>query len=317
VRAVQASLALVAMLVLGAAPAWSGTANRAWVSGHGFDQAGCGAPTAPCRSLQYTHDHVIAAGGEIDILDPAGYGAIVITKAVSIVNDGVGTAGVQATSGNAITINAGAADTVFLRGLNIDGVQNAGVNGVVLNSGGALTLVDCVIRHFSHQGVLLAPAMGTSSAVISRTVTADNGQFGIEYGPANGSSATATLVIDGSIAANNVEGITLVTPSAGALIATITDTIASDNGSEGLDLESNGGTTVVKVDGAYVDHNQVGLNRSGPVTVHLSRSVIDQNTEFGVDNVTGAGGIFSAHDNHIDANATAISGDALLSDTLQ
>ena len=85
------------------------SANRAWVSGKGIDQAGCGAPTSPCRSLQYVHDNIIVDGGEIDILDPAGYGAIVITKAISIVNDGVGTAGVQATSGNAITVTGGLA----------------------------------------------------------------------------------------------------------------------------------------------------------------------------------------------------------------
>src|SRR5450755_1299850 len=103
-----------ALLVCGSAQAAG--ANRAWVSGHGTDAAGCGAPTAPCRSLQYTHDHIVVAGGEIDILDPAGYGAITITKAISIVNDGVGTAGVQAASGNAITINAGPSASVYLRG---------------------------------------------------------------------------------------------------------------------------------------------------------------------------------------------------------
>jgi hypothetical protein len=33
-----------------------------------------------------------AAGGEIDVLDPASYGMVTITKAISIVNDGVGAA---------------------------------------------------------------------------------------------------------------------------------------------------------------------------------------------------------------------------------
>src|SRR5476651_711926 len=103
-----------AVCCLGAGTAQAAS-SRIWVSGHGVDQAGCGAPTAPCRSLQYAHDHIVA-GGEIDILDPAGYGAVSISKSISIVNDGVGTAGVQATSGNAITINAGAGGAVYLRG---------------------------------------------------------------------------------------------------------------------------------------------------------------------------------------------------------
>src|SRR5258708_40169916 len=111
----RAALATSAVLAIGlTAPAWAAS-NRVWVSGHGVDQAGCGAPTKPCRSLQYAHDNV-AGGGEIDILDPAGYGAVTITKAISIVNDGVGTAGVQATSGGAIIINAGPADEVVALG---------------------------------------------------------------------------------------------------------------------------------------------------------------------------------------------------------
>src|SRR5450631_591018 len=125
------SLAVIAM-ALAAGTAAHAAATRVWVSGHGVDTAGCGAPTAPCRSLQYAHDHAVGAGGEIDILDPAGYGAITITKAISIVNDGVGTAGVQATSGSAITINAGPSDSIELRGLELDGVAGAATNGILL-----------------------------------------------------------------------------------------------------------------------------------------------------------------------------------------
>src|SRR5471030_2138549 len=124
-----------------ASPAHAVVGSRIWVSGHGVDQAGCGAPTAPCRSLQYAHDN-IASGGEIDILDPAGYGAVTITKAISIVNDGVGTAGVQATSGDAILINAGANDSIYLKGLNLDGVHLSGSSGISFANGGSLTVVD-------------------------------------------------------------------------------------------------------------------------------------------------------------------------------
>src|SRR5471032_3341743 len=137
IKRLATTAAAIALSVM-ASPAHAVVGSRIWVSGHGVDQAGCGAPTAPCRSLQYAHDHIVAAGGEIDILDPAGYGAITITKAISIVNDGVGTAGVQATSGDAITINAGATDVVYLRGLNIDGLQESATNGVQFNSGAAL-----------------------------------------------------------------------------------------------------------------------------------------------------------------------------------
>jgi hypothetical protein len=76
---------------LSAAPAHA-LATRTWVSGHGADSGACGL-AAPCRTFAFALSQT-ATGGEIDVLDPAGYGAMIITKAVSIVNDGVGTAGV-------------------------------------------------------------------------------------------------------------------------------------------------------------------------------------------------------------------------------
>src|SRR5471030_101150 len=127
-------------LLLAAPTTGAQAATRAWVSGHGTDAAGCGAPTAPCRSFQYVVSSVIAPGGEIDVLDPAGYGAVTITHAISIVNDGVGTAGVQASSGAAITISAGPSDSVYLRGLNVDGLHFAGTYGVDDQSAGILTI---------------------------------------------------------------------------------------------------------------------------------------------------------------------------------
>jgi hypothetical protein len=112
------SLSTIAALValsLSAAPAHA-LLNRAWVSGHGTDAAGCGAPTSPCRSFQYVHDNIIAPGGEIDALDGADYGAITITKALSIVGDGALAAVQQPNAGqNAITILAGETDAVHLR----------------------------------------------------------------------------------------------------------------------------------------------------------------------------------------------------------
>jgi hypothetical protein len=112
------SLPTVAGALLGcglsAAPAQAGP-NGTWVSGKGTDRGGCPV-TAPCRTFAFALTQT-AAGGEIDVLDPADYGPVTITKSISIVNDGVGVAAIRASSGNAITINAGAGDSVHLRGL--------------------------------------------------------------------------------------------------------------------------------------------------------------------------------------------------------
>src|SRR5476651_1442708 len=177
-RMVTAAAALA--LSAAVSPASAGSAQRAWVSGHGTDTAGCGAPTAPCRSFQYTHDNIVAAGGEIDVLDPAGYGAITITKAISIINDGVGTAGVQGLSGDAIAIHAGPSDTVVLRGLDIEGV---GANyGVHLTAGGPLTVQDSTINGFVSEGILYEPNT-TGSLFISHTRIANDGLDGVEVLP--------------------------------------------------------------------------------------------------------------------------------------
>jgi len=114
-RAPFSTIAALLAFGLGASPAH---ANRFWVSGHGTDSGACGPVSAPCLSFQRAHDNA-AAGDEIDVLDPADYGTVVITKAISIINDGVGTAGVQVGSGNAVTINAGLRDAVHLRGLDM------------------------------------------------------------------------------------------------------------------------------------------------------------------------------------------------------
>src|SRR5262249_4943843 len=92
--------------------------TRVFVSATGSDSNPC-TFAAPCRAFQHAHD-VVAAGGEIDVLDPAGYGAVTITKAISI--QGHGFAGIAVPSGGTgIFINAGAFDRVHLAGLLIDG----------------------------------------------------------------------------------------------------------------------------------------------------------------------------------------------------
>src|SRR5262245_51520252 len=76
----------------------------------------------PCRTFQGAHDKTLA-NGEITVLDPGGYGAITINKAISIINDGVGEAGMLVSGGvNGVTINGGANDKVSLRGITIKGI---------------------------------------------------------------------------------------------------------------------------------------------------------------------------------------------------
>src|SRR5882724_7095100 len=111
--------------------------TRSFISANGLDTNPC-TRTQPCRTLQKAHDST-SAGGEINMLDPAGYGIVTITKAISIVNDGVGSAGILVPSaGTGITINAGTNDKINLRGLIIEGA-GVGENGIAFATGKSLT----------------------------------------------------------------------------------------------------------------------------------------------------------------------------------
>ncbi len=279
-------------------------ANRIWVSGHGVDQAGCGAPTAPCRSLQFAHDNVVA-GGEVDILDPAGYGSLTINKAISIVNDGVGTAGIQATSGRAILIDAGPGDAVVLKGLNIDGVQKSGLNGVVVIGAGVVTIENCVVAHFANTAIGLGPLANTLNATISNTRVEGNAE-GVSYNP-NGGSATTNIVIDHVTAINNTDGgLRFASAGTGHGHVTVANSVSSGNAFGLLAMQLDTSSLAVVVDSTYLDNNSDGLF-ADTAAVFLERSVIAGNA-FGVNNFNGAGtGIVSFGDNVLRDNGTNLS----------
>src|SRR6266508_4030813 len=111
-------IATLLALCLSAAPAQA-TTFRTFVSAHGSDANACTLPS-PCRTFAAALAQT-SAGGIIDVLDPAGYGALTITKSITII--GRDWASILVTSGNAITISANPGDVVNLRGLIIDGAE--------------------------------------------------------------------------------------------------------------------------------------------------------------------------------------------------
>src|SRR5215471_10277697 len=121
------SILLMAFIICLTASPVLAQATRTWVSGVGDDANPC-SRTAPCKTFPGAISKT-AAGGEINVLDPGGFGAVTITKAISIVNEGVGEAGVLVSGTNGVIISAGVGDTIQLRGLFIDGI-GTGLNGI-------------------------------------------------------------------------------------------------------------------------------------------------------------------------------------------
>jgi hypothetical protein len=146
-------------------------ATRTWVSGVGDDVNPC-SRTAPCKTFAGAISKT-ASGGEIDALDPGGFGTVTITKAITI--DGTGTmASILASGTTGVTIKIDAKDPapVRLRGLSINGA-GSGINGINVLSAGLISVEDCVINGFTANGIKVAAGIVfVKNTTISNNVTA-------------------------------------------------------------------------------------------------------------------------------------------------
>ena len=122
-------------------------ATRTWVSGVGDDANPC-SRVAPCKTFAGAISKT-AAAGEINCVDPGGFGAVTITKAITISCEGV-VAGIVASGTNAITVNAPGA-VVVLKGLDIEGL-GSGLAGINIIAAAAVQVHNCTIHDFNAGG---------------------------------------------------------------------------------------------------------------------------------------------------------------------
>jgi hypothetical protein len=245
----------------------AGSSPAAWVSGHGTNSSGCGSLTNPCLTLQYTHDNVVAAGGLIAVLDSSDYGPLVIRKAISIVDDG-GLAGIAVASGDAIDIQAGPTDAVFLKGLHVDGLGTAS-NGIKLTSAGSLTVANCTVREFglvngvgSGNGIFITPASSPVSFNIFDTIISGNVAFGIFVFAGN------------SNAVGNVKHVTAINNG-------------NVNSGVGGGLVAQGSAAnVIVSDSNFSQNHLTGIWADGG-QVSVSNSVATLNDGYDLDNLSG------------------------------
>lgn len=281
---------------------------RTWISGAGVDQAGCGPIANPCRTLQYAHDQTVA-GGEIDVKDSSGYGSVTITKAIGIVGTGT-IAGVLASSGgNAITINAGTNDDVFLEALAIQGA-GVGSNGIVFNSAASLTVSHCIIRGFvgntsvTGNGILIQPASGAPTITVTDTIASKNASGGITYYTSAGTSTTKVLVTH-VLTEKNKYGVHLnANQASGSLNVQLSNVTMSSNSNKGIYVSGTTATTAM-LDNIRAFNNTTGVesNYGGPPTITLLRRSIISGNQTGVNAHSGV--IFYSYgDNSINGNLT-------------
>src|SRR5262249_23431311 len=220
--------------------------SRTWVSGVGDDANPC-SRFAPCKTFAGAISKTVA-GGEIDALDPGGFGGVTISKAITI--DGLAGGAVLVARTNAINVVAGASDVLTFRDLSMNGLGQTGVpgiNGVNFISGGALHIEHCTIFGFSQNGINIAPNTSANVFVLN-TTSRDNAGSGI-YGAGNGSNVRVT--IKNSAFEGNVVGVF----ASDSTIFTVKDSDASGNGWVGFCAVANGSGAELDITDSMASNN--------------------------------------------------------------
>ena len=268
-----------------------------WVSATGSNAGTCPI-TAPCRTFAFAHGQT-TANGAINVLTSGNYGPLTITKAISIVADGVEAVINTGNNGGAIIVSAPATAVVSLRGLTID-LRATANDGILFSSGGTLHVQNCVIRR-SVTGINVQPSGDDVELYVADTVVADTTQTGIFVGP-NGGDANALFErVRVENAGSSGIGF-LGQNSASATTATVRDSVVSGNAGPGISLFRLAGSVEVMVNRTVSANNDVGIDSQGTgAIVRIGNSTVTGNTTHGL-NTGGSGTIVSYGTNRIDGN---------------
>lgn len=272
---------------------------RTFVSRTGSDTYSCGIGD-PCRTLQRAHD-LTAPRGEIAVLDAGGYGTLVITKSISVVNDGVGEAAISAVNAIGIEIRASADDVVNIRGLTING-SGTGPYGIEASSVGTLNIQNCTAR-----GLVMGFRFISSSIVnISDSTASDNKFHGIMYSPASGSGGSITAERVQLIGNGEYGMFVAYDPSAyrPTIKAFVSDSVASGNKFAGFFVSGNFSAyypPTMIVSNSRTVGNAIGL-QSADATLIASQVVEGSSSSYAYS-VGQDGVIKSSGNNYFDTSA--------------
>jgi hypothetical protein len=247
---------------LASAPAHA-QATRTWVSGVGDDANPC-SRTAPCKTFAGAISKTSAAG-EINCLDPGGFGGITITKSITLnCSATLGSILVSGTPG--VTINALTTDRVILRGLQIQGI-NSGTIGVRILAAAVVSIEDCVITQFAQQGIADVRTNAGGKLYIKDTTVSLNTASGISVAGAT----TNNAVLNNVVSVNNQFG---VAAAVGNNVV-IKRSVLSGNTGGGLIADSGGQITV---DDSAINGNTGAAVQATAGNIRLSNSDINFNT---------------------------------------
>ncbi|MDQ3800182.1 MAG: right-handed parallel beta-helix repeat-containing protein [Acidobacteriota bacterium] len=274
-------------------------ATRTWVSGVGDDANPC-SRTAPCRTFAGAISKT-ANGGEMNALDPGGFGPVNVTKSMTIDGSNVGHAAILASGANGILINASANDTIILRNLTINGA-GTGINGIRILAAKAVYIENCRIFNFKN-GASLTSGRGVSderttggALYITGTTVENNEQTNVFISP---SPTGVVAVLDNVrlLDSNSNSGLAV----RGGSTAAVRNSVISANNNFGIVAEADLGGTNVTVENCLVTNNATGVAAvTGAPSIYLSNVTISGNNT-GVNIFSGS--IYSFGNNKIVANS--------------
>lgn len=250
---------VLGLLMIAAAAAAPGLAQaqatRTWVSGVGDDANPC-SRTAPCKTFAGAISKT-ASAGEINVLDPGGFGAVTITKPITIRSDSV-QAGITVSGTNGIVVSNPNGGQVILDGLDFEGL-GSGLNGVSIVQGASVYIVRCRIHNFTQNGVSMTSSTAAARVFIKDSIITQNGV-----------AATANT---GGV---NVQG------NGVSNFATILDTVIDSNANYSLQVSGAG--------------NVAGVSRSFLVNAPAALSLVGGGTatSIGPSNIVFGTGAFTS-----------------------
>jgi parallel beta helix pectate lyase-like protein len=270
-------ICIAAILFALASPAFA-QATRTWVSGVGDDANPC-SRTAPCKTFAGAISKT-ATNGEINVIDSGGFGAVTITKSITI--DGAGAhASILAANVNGIIVN-GPGITVNLRNLSINGANFTIGNGIRILQASGVNIDNVNIMNFAGsgtngRGITIETTTSGVIVSISNSTIYNTNNFGIHSAPTSGN--VVLLAENVRIARGTVSAIDLRESTA----LTINRSVLTGNrNGAGVTLEL--GTATATISNSVLAGNAIGVNNEagGAPSVLLYGNLITRNTVAGL-----------------------------------
>lgn len=258
------------VLTLGITSLANAQATRTWVSGVGDDANPC-SRTAPCKTFAGAISKT-AAGGEISVLDPGGFGVVTITKSITINGDGT-LAGILNAGTNGIIVNAGANDIVYIRNVSINGA-GTGLNGIRYLAGKALHVENCNIYGQGNNTVGNGNGIVVSVGATALLFVKDTN---IKNCAVSGVTANASAgVVGGLLEHVRIEGEPTGVVIGNNSFLSIRDSELNFN-TTGVSV-SGSGTPTASFDNCMLNNNVTGINVGATGILNLSSSTLESNT---------------------------------------